>query len=128
MASSGVARAEQALADTAAWVSAGAGVMFLGVGITAQVLTSAKYDEFNDVPPEGMCNKTLKDSGGGPCQGLLDAAELRQKVAIAGFAAAGASLAGALLFYLAAPSSPRNTMSRLLAHLTNYRGSLARSP
>ena len=34
---------------TAAWVSAGAGVLFLGAGITAQVLTSAKYDEFNDV-------------------------------------------------------------------------------
>jgi len=90
---------------TAAWVSAGAGVLFLGAGITAQVLTSAKYDEFNDVPPMGMCNKTFKDSGGGPCPGLLEAAELRQKLAIAGFAAAGVSLAGALIFYLAAPSS-----------------------
>ena len=80
-------------------------MIFLGVGITAQVLTSAKYDEFNDVPPEGKCNRLAPDSGGGPCPGLLDAAELRQKVAIAGFAAAGASLAGALIFYLAAPPS-----------------------
>ncbi len=96
---------EQPWQITAAWVSVGAGVLFLGAGITAQVLTSAKYDEFNDVPPKGMCNKTLADSGGGPCPGLLDAAEQRQKLAIAGFAAAGLSLTGALLFYLAAPSS-----------------------
>ena len=95
---------------TAAWVAAGAGVLFLGAGITAQVLTSAKYDEFNDVrtapapTPEGKCNKLLADSGGGPCQGLLDAAEQRQKLAIAGYVAAGAALAGALIFYLAAPS------------------------
>jgi hypothetical protein len=96
---------------TAAWVTAGAGVLFLGAGITAQVLTSAKYDEFNDVhtapapAPDGRCNKTLPDSGGGPCQGLLDAAEQRQKLAIAGYVAGGVSLAGALIFYLAAPSS-----------------------
>jgi hypothetical protein len=80
-------------------------VLFLGAGITAQVLTSAKYDEFNDVPPEGMCNKLKMDAGGGQCPGLLAAAEQRQKLAIAGFAAAGVSLAGALIFYLAAPSS-----------------------
>jgi hypothetical protein len=96
---------------TAAWVSAGAGVLFLGAGITAQVLASAKYDEFNDVhtapapAPEGKCNMTLPASGGGPCQGLLDAAEQRQKLAIAGYVAAGVTLAGALIFYLAAPSS-----------------------
>ena len=103
---------EQPWQITAAWLSAGAGVLFLGAGITAQVLTSAKYDEFNDVRnsptvmnPTGQCNKLLSESGGGPCQGLLDSAEQRQKLAIAGFAAAGATLAGALIFYLAAPSS-----------------------
>jgi len=100
---------EQPWQMTAAWVSVGAGVLFLGAGITAQVLTSAKYDEFNDVrtAPDwmGRCNKPAPDNGGGPCPGLLEAAELRQKVAIAGYAAAGASLASALIFYLAAPSS-----------------------
>ena len=96
---------EQPWQITAAWVSAGAGVLFLGAGITAQVLTSSKYDEFNAVPPMGKCNKMLDDAGGEPCAGLLDAAEQRQKLAIAGFAAAGVSLAGALIFYLAAPSS-----------------------
>ena len=93
---------------TAAWVSAGAGVLFLGAGITAQVLTSAKYDEFNDYDApnaSGECNRTVPASGGGRCQELLDAAELRQKLAIAGYAAAGVTLAGALIFYLAAPSS-----------------------
>ena len=93
---------------TAAWVSAGAGVVFLGAGITAQVLTSAKYDEFNDVDApnaSGECNRTVPASGGGRCQELLDAAELRQKLAIVGYAAAGVTLAGSLIFYLAAPSS-----------------------
>ena len=93
---------------TAAWVSAGAGVLFLGAGITAQVLTSAKYDEFNDYPapnPDRECNRTRPESGGGPCQELLNSAEQRQKLAIAGYVAAGATLVGALVFYLAAPSS-----------------------
>ena len=48
---------------------------------------------------------TLPASGGGRCQELLDAAEQRQKLAIAGYVAAGVTLAGALIFYLAAPSS-----------------------
>ena len=61
---------------TAAWVSAGAGVLFLGAGITAQVLTSAKYDEFNDVhtapapAPEGKCNRTVcRPAGADPARG-----------------------------------------------------------
>jgi len=94
---------------TAAWISVVAVSLKKNAGITAQVLTSAKYDEFNDVRTApgwmGQCNKPAPDNGGGPCPGLLEAAELRQKVAIAGFAAAGASLASALIFYLTAPSS-----------------------
>ena len=60
---------EQPWQITAAWVSAGAGVLFLGAGITAQVLTSAKYDEFNAVPPMGKCNKMLADAGEDPARG-----------------------------------------------------------
>ena len=64
---------EQPWRITAAWVSVGAGVLFLGAGITAQVLTSAKYDEFNDYVapnPSGKCNKVLPRSGDGTA-GLL---------------------------------------------------------
>ena len=50
---------------TAAWVSAGAGVLFLGAGITAQVLTSAKYDEFNDVRPHPTARRGVQQDSPG---------------------------------------------------------------
>jgi hypothetical protein len=100
---------EQSWQITAAWVAAGAGALFLGTGITAQLLSSSKYDEFNNTRttanPSGQCNKALAQSGGGPCQGIIDAADLRKSISIAGYAAAGVSLVGALVLYLTAPSS-----------------------
>lgn len=94
---------------TAAWITAAAGLAFLGAGITAQVLVDSKTDEFNAVGDEDMpatqCNKQVENYGPAPCKELIEAADLRQKLAIAGFAAAGLSLAGALVFALTAPSS-----------------------
>jgi hypothetical protein len=94
---------------TAAWVSAGAGVAFLAVGITAQVLASSKNADFNAVTnapnsPKGQCSQSLPDDGGGPCSGLLSQAKTRQTVAIVGYVASGLALAGALVFYLTIPS------------------------
>ncbi len=93
----------------AAWIAGGAGVLFLATGITAQILGSSKNADFNDVTnapsPNGQCNKTLPNAGGGPCQGLLDAANTRSTVAVIGYVASGVALAGALVFYLTAPSS-----------------------
>jgi len=92
----------------AAWIAGGAGVVFLAGGITAQLLSSSKNADFNDVTnapsPNGQCNKTLPNAGGGPCQGLLDAANTRSTIAVIGYVASGLSLAGALVFYLTAPS------------------------
>jgi len=91
---------------TAAWVAGGAGVLFLGGAITAQLLSASKTNQFNavDNAQNGtqMCNQTLPQDGGGPCQGLADAAHLRHTIAIAGFVATGVAAAGALVFYLTA--------------------------
>jgi hypothetical protein len=94
---------------TAAWISGGAAVAFLAGGIAAQIASSSKNADFNSVTtapqsPNGQCNKTLPDDGGGPCSGLLDAASSRQTLAVVGFVASGLALAGSLVFYLAAPS------------------------
>jgi hypothetical protein len=94
---------------TAAWVSAGAGVAFLAVGITAQILASSKNADFNAVTnapnnPKGYCSQSLPDDGGGACPGLLSEAKTRQTVAIVGYVASGLALAGALVFYLTIPS------------------------
>jgi hypothetical protein len=95
----------------AAWIAGGAGVVFLAGGITAQVLASSKNADFNNVTnapsPNGQCNKSLPNAGGGPCQGLLDGANTRSTIALIGYVASGVALAGALVFYLTAPSPPR---------------------
>jgi hypothetical protein len=92
---------------TAAWVSAGAGGVFLAAGITAQILASSKNADFNAVmnAPNNthQCTQTQPDDGGGVCPGLLSEAKTRQTLAIVGFAAAGVALAGALVFYLKIP-------------------------
>jgi hypothetical protein len=95
---------------TAGWAAAGAGVLFLAGGVTAQVLSSSKGASFNavkDAPnPTGMCNQMLPNDGGGPCQGLADAARQRQSIAFVGYAASGVALAGSLVLFLASPSQP----------------------
>ena len=92
----------------AAWIAGGAGVLFLAGGITAQVLASSKNADFNDVTnapsPNGQCNKSLPNAGGGPCQALLDSANTCSTIAVIGYVASGLTLAGALVFYLTAPS------------------------
>jgi hypothetical protein len=95
---------------TAAWISGGAGIAFLAGGVVAHLLSASKNAEFNDakVPttatnPDGRCDQAFDKAGGGPCQGLLDAAHSRLTLAIVGYAAAGAALAGSLIFYLTAP-------------------------
>jgi hypothetical protein len=93
---------------TAGWVAAGASALFLGGGITAQVMASSKYDAFNAVTnapnQTGQCNKMSADNGGGPCSGLLDAADKRRLFAIVGYAAAGAAAATSVALFLTAPS------------------------
>jgi hypothetical protein len=94
---------------TAAWVAAGAGALFLGGGIAAQVASSSKAAEFNAVKNlDGTpkCTKALPNDGGGPCQGLADAAHQRQVFAIIGYAASGVALVTSLVLVLAAPSQP----------------------
>jgi hypothetical protein len=97
---------------TAAWVSIGIGALALAGGITAQVLWSQKNNQFNSVknpadPTQFLCTTSDPPNyGGGPCQGLHQAATLRLTLAIAGYATAGAAAIGALVFYLTAPSSP----------------------
>ncbi|HEY7372656.1 MAG TPA: tetratricopeptide repeat protein [Polyangia bacterium] len=93
---------------TAGWVAAGAGALFLGGGITAQVMASSKYDAFNAVTNApnrtGQCNRMAADNGGGPCTGLLDAGDKRRLFAIVGYVAAGAAAATSVALFLTAPS------------------------
>jgi hypothetical protein len=100
--------AERPWQNTAGWVAAGAGALFLGGGITAQLLSSSKNADFNAVTnapnSTGLCNKMLPNDGGGPCAGLLDAAHQRQVFAIVGYVASGVAVATSLVFFLAAPS------------------------
>jgi PEGA domain-containing protein len=92
----------------AAWITGGAGVLFLAGGVTAQILSAAKNADFNAVTnapsPNGQCNKVFVDSGGGRCPGLLDAANTRFTIAVVGYVASGLALAGSLVLYLIAPS------------------------
>ncbi len=104
---------------SAAWVSGGLGVLALAGGVTAQILWSQKNDAFNAVKnPNGtdQCTTGQADFGGGPCEGLHQAASLRFKLAIAGYATAGAAAIAAVVFYLTAPSAteghaPGNSVS-----------------
>ena len=93
---------------TAAWISAGAGALFLAGGIAAQVASSSKNADFNAVtnpsPGQMQCNQTHPDNGGGPCSSLLDAANSRHTLAIVAFVASGAALGAALTFYLTSPT------------------------
>ena len=96
---------------TAAWISAGAGVLFLAGGVTAQILSSSKNADFNGVTnapqsKDGRCTTAAPNDGGGVCPGLLDAAKTRQTLAIIGYVASGVALTGSLVFYLESPSSP----------------------
>ena len=95
---------------TAAWVAVGAGVVFLGTGVAAEVISSHKFADFNavnDAPnPTQHCNEKLSDYGGGQCKSLDDQGHQWRTWALVGFAASGVALAGALVFYLVSPSSP----------------------
>jgi hypothetical protein len=92
---------------TAAWISAGAGALFLAGGIAAQVASSSKNADFNavkDSSGNSQCNQTRPDNGGGPCSSLLDSANSRHTLAIVAFVASGAALGAALTFYLTSPT------------------------
>ena len=92
---------------TAAWISAGAGALFLAGGIAAQVASSSKNADFNAVKDSSggnQCNQTHTDNGGGPCSSLLDSANSRHTLAIVAFVASGAALGAALTFYLTSPT------------------------
>jgi hypothetical protein len=95
---------------TAGWVAAGASALFLGAGITAQLLSASKSSDFNAVKnapsPDGTCNQAFVNDGGGPCQGLADAAHQRKVFAIVGYVAAGVAAAGSVALFLSAPSQP----------------------
>jgi hypothetical protein len=102
-----VAKAHRPWQLDAAWIAGGAGVVFLAGGITAQILSSSKNADFNDVTNapslNGQCNRSLPNAGGGPCQGLLDGANTRSTIAVVGYVASGLALVGAVVFYLTAP-------------------------
>jgi hypothetical protein len=94
---------------TAAWVAAGAGALFLGGGIAAQVSSSSKSAEFNNLKDGAgfpQCTTLLPDDGGGQCKGLNDAAHQRLVLAIVGYAAAGVAFGTSLVLFLTAPSQP----------------------
>jgi hypothetical protein len=86
---------------TAAWISAGAAVLFLGGGITAQISSSSKNADFNAVTSAGQpqCSTAEPSDGGGQCHSLLDAAQTRHTLAIVGFVGAGVAAAAAATFY-----------------------------
>jgi hypothetical protein len=112
------ASAERPWQLTAAVVAAGAGVVILGGGITAQVMSSSKASDFNAVP-NMMCNRKLPDDGGGPCKGLADASDRWQTIAIIGYVAAGVALAGSAVFFLTAPSGAPAARDTAVACLPN---------
>jgi PEGA domain len=92
---------------TAAWISAGAAAAFLVGGITAQALSSSKNGDFNghvDPTTNLQCNQARAGDGGPSCVTLLDAANSRHTLAIAGFVASGVAAAAALTFYLTTPA------------------------
>lgn len=97
-------------AKPAALVAGGLGVLLMGGGVAAQLESASKYRQFNAVPnpldpSKGRCAQTAADRGGGPCAGLYRDGQRFQTLAIVGFAAGGAALAGALVFTLIAPHS-----------------------
>jgi len=97
-------------AKPAALVAGGLGVTLMGGGVAAQLESASKYRQFNAVPnpldpSKGRCAQTAPDRGGGPCAGLYRDGQRFQTLAIVGFAAGGAALAGALVFTLIAPHS-----------------------
>ena len=103
---------------TAAWISAGAAAAFLVGGITAQALSSSKNGDFNShVNPTTnlQCNQAIAGDGGPSCVTLLDAANSRHTLAIAGFVASGVAVAAALTFYLTTPADggSRHAMAAL---------------
>ena len=93
---------------TAAYVAGGAGVLFLGAAVTAQLASSSKNKQFNDVtnaPNDTMlCNKKLPNAGGGPCSDLAADADRMKSLAVVGYVAAGATLVGSVILYLLSPS------------------------
>ena len=101
---------------TSAVVAGGMGVLFLGGGIGAQLLSDSRNRDFNQVTDApnatGLCNRKLDHSGGGPCSELLDDGNRFHTAAVIGFAGAGAALASSVLFYFMIPSRPDE------AHLT----------
>jgi hypothetical protein len=70
-------------------------------------LEDHQFNAVKDAPnSKQICDLTLPQDGGGPCQGLADAAHLRHTLAVAGYVAAGVAVAGALVLYLTTASSP----------------------
>jgi hypothetical protein len=97
-------------AKPAALVAGGLGVMLMGGGVAAQLESASKNHQFNAVPnplapSKGRCAQTAPDRGGGPCAGLYRDGQRFQTLAVVGFAAGGAALAGALVLTLIAPHS-----------------------
>jgi hypothetical protein len=120
-------RGERPWQLTGAWISAGAGVVFLAAGITAQVLASSKNADFNAVTnapntSNHQCTRAQPDDGGGVCPGLLSEAQTRQTLAIVGFVASGAALVGSLVFYLASPSQAGHPAGLACLPSTDARG------
>jgi hypothetical protein len=99
--------AERPWQITGGWVAAGASALFLGAGITAQVMASSKYADFNAVKTASgadQCNKMLPNNGGGSCSELLSAGDDRKMFAIIGYVAAGVAVATSAVLFLTAPS------------------------
>ena len=103
---------------TAAWVAAGAGVVLLGGGIGAQVISASKASDFNAVP-NMMCNRTLPDDGGAMCKELLDSSDRWKTISIVGYVTAGLALAGSAVLFLTAPSRAPAARDTAVACLPN---------
>jgi hypothetical protein len=92
---------------TAGWAAGGAGVVLVAGGVGALLIHASKINDFNGVTnapnAKGQCDKSLPNAGGGPCQGLLDSANSWSTLAVVGFVAGGAALAGAVVLHLTAP-------------------------
>jgi hypothetical protein len=103
---------------SAAWVSAGAGVVLAGAGVAELLVSRGRYVRFNNATDatntvDNHCNDQAPAGGGGSCTGFLADAKSARNLAIGSFVLAGAAAATSVVFFLNSPSRPDDRRSAL---------------